>query len=521
LNVVESATTAAAPEIRAPAWKLARVHSAVLWGLFGIVAIGVGIRFSTLGLQSYHHDEVITAGRVLPGSFIHMLREVRASESNPPLYYVLAWGWSKLFGTGEVGLRSLSALFGAATIPVAYLIGKELLSRRAGLITAALVAVNPMLIWYSQEARSYSLLVLLCAASLLFFLRARSSGDPWELALWSLFSALALSSHYFAVFPVAIEAAWLLVATRFRFGVLFAVAGVAAMGLLLAPLALSQINPHHIGWISASPLPIRAAHTAASFMIGETGRVIGHNPRDGYALIPGAIAVLALGFALLAAGSRGRRAAAVGLLVGGGSVLLAVAAALAGKDYVIGRNLLPALVPLLAVVGIGLGALRFRRVGLVIATLLCAYWIAFDVHVDLTPSLQRPDWRDLAQKIDTSGQARAVVTWKLAADPLEFYMHNDAQRVYSGRVRAREIDVVAKPRAARSLSGLPADFHRAGWATEGRLTLVRYRAPQARTLHFSRLDRLRTGFGVNAILIDGGPGEARTALIANSLRKPV
>ena len=50
-----------------------------------------------------------------------MLREVKASESNPPLYYVLAWGWAKAFGTGEVGLRSLSALFGAATVPVAYL----------------------------------------------------------------------------------------------------------------------------------------------------------------------------------------------------------------------------------------------------------------------------------------------------------------------------------------------------------------------------------------------------------------
>ena len=115
-----------------------------------------------------------------------MLREVRASESNPPLYYVLAWAWSKLFGTGAVGLRSLSALFGAATIPIAYLIGRELLSRRAGLIAAALVALNPMLIWYSQEARSYALLVFLCSASLLFFLRVRRSGDPWDLLLWSL-----------------------------------------------------------------------------------------------------------------------------------------------------------------------------------------------------------------------------------------------------------------------------------------------------------------------------------------------
>ncbi len=137
--MVESAT-ASRQGIRSPAWSLAGLGSAAAWGFVAIAAVGVGVRFSTLGLQSYHHDEVITAARVLPGSFGHMLHEVRASESNPPLYYVLAWGWAKLFGTGEVGLRSLSALFGAATIPIAYQIGAELSSRRVGLIAAALVA---------------------------------------------------------------------------------------------------------------------------------------------------------------------------------------------------------------------------------------------------------------------------------------------------------------------------------------------------------------------------------------------
>ena len=86
----------------------------------GLTALGAAVRFASLGVQSYHHDEVITAMRVIPGSFGDMLHAVKASESNPPLYYVLAWGWAKVFGTGEVGLRSLSALFGAATVPLGY-----------------------------------------------------------------------------------------------------------------------------------------------------------------------------------------------------------------------------------------------------------------------------------------------------------------------------------------------------------------------------------------------------------------
>ncbi len=185
--------------------------AAVLWAIAALTVAGIAVRFASLGLQSYHHDEVITAMRVIPGSFAEMLHAVKTSESNPPLYYVLAWGWAKAFGTGEFGLRSLSALFGAATVPVGYLIGRQLASRRTGLILAALLAFNPMLIWYSQEARSYALLVFFGALSMYFFVRSLQTRRGRDLALWALTSALALCSHYFAVFAVAIEAAWLLV----------------------------------------------------------------------------------------------------------------------------------------------------------------------------------------------------------------------------------------------------------------------------------------------------------------------
>ena len=146
-------------------------------------------------------------------------------------------------------MRSLSALFGAAAIPLAFLAAREALSSRAGLICAGIVAVNPMLIWYSQEARSYSMLVFFAAASLLFFLRARRSGSGADLALWTLASAGALCSHYFAVFAVAIEAAWLLVALRSRRrAVLPAVAGVALVGAgaAAADRRPGQPGPHRL-----------------------------------------------------------------------------------------------------------------------------------------------------------------------------------------------------------------------------------------------------------------------------------
>ena len=179
--------------------------------LAGIIAAAVIVRFATLGHQSYDHDEAVTAWRVLRGGLGGTLNAVANSERSPPLYYLLAWVWAQLFGTGEVGLRSLSAVIGVLTVPAAYLAARELASGRAGLIAAALVAFNPYLVWYSQEARSYALLVLFVAWGLYFFARCLKDPSRRNLGLWAAASALALCSHYFAAFPVAAEGLWLVV----------------------------------------------------------------------------------------------------------------------------------------------------------------------------------------------------------------------------------------------------------------------------------------------------------------------
>src|SRR2546426_7811569 len=127
-----------------------------VWVLAGITALAAILRFSTLSVQSYWHDEAVTAARILHPGLGAMLHAVARSESAPPLYYVLAWVWSKHFGTGEAGLRSLSAVFGTLTVPVAYALGARLASKRVGLIAAALVAVSPWMVWESPEARAYA-----------------------------------------------------------------------------------------------------------------------------------------------------------------------------------------------------------------------------------------------------------------------------------------------------------------------------------------------------------------------------
>ncbi|MBS1891528.1 MAG: glycosyltransferase family 39 protein, partial [Actinobacteria bacterium] len=430
-------------------------HWVLIAAVAGLTVAGAAIRFVPLGVQSFHHDEVITVMRVIPGTFGHMLHEVKASESNPPLYYVLAWGWTKEFGRSEWGIRSLSALLGALTIPLGYAIGRQLASRRVGLILTAVLAFNPMLIWYSQEARSYALLVFFAALSFLFFVRSLDTRRGRDLALWAVASALALGSHYFAFFAVGIEAVWLAVALRDRWKVVLpALAAVGAVGVSLLPLIAAQTNSTHIGWIEESPLSSRFLETGVSFLIGETGHVIAEPPRDRYAVLP----MIAVGLAALVlaalGGRRERRGAVLGLGVGVGVLALAGAAALVGKDYVIERNLLPALIPLAVVVALGLGAARARFAGVLVAVALCSYWLAFDIYVTQTPNLQRPDIRSVASALGPARVPRAIVTWRLNGDPLRWYLEDGALRWFGGAESVREVDLVGKRVVAEGRAAL-------------------------------------------------------------------
>ncbi len=489
---------------------LTPTRTGALWVLAFLTALGAAMRFASLDVQSFHHDEVITAMRVLPGSLGDVMHAVKSSESNPPLYYVLAWSWVKAFGSDEVGLRSLTALFGTATVPLAYCIGTELAHRRAGLIAAALVAVSPMLIWYSQEARSYALLVFFCAASLLFFVRALRTRSGRDLALWALASALALGSHYFAAFAVAIEALWLLVALRARWQVVLpAVLAVAAAGLALVPLISAQVNPTHIGWIEESLLSTRFLETGVSFLVGETGHVIAEPPRERYALLPGILLAIALLLVAVRGTRRERRGALLGVVLGSGVAVLTLLAALAGKDYVVERNLLPALLPLALAAAIGFGADRARRLGLLLAVALCAYWTAFGVYVTQTPNLQRPDFRGITEELGPARGPRAIITWKLAADPVRLYLRDRSQRIYSGDWGLRTIDVISKSLEGRNVTGVPRVFHPVARVRFERLTLTRYMANRTHKIPFYVLKRVHTGFGFNAVVVDGGARKQR------------
>ena len=140
-----------------------------------ILVLALAARLPTLSLQSFWYDEAYTPVHVLHASLAATLSSVAANENTPPLWYVLVWAISRVLGTGVVALRLLSALAGVALVGVGWAIGEELGSRRTAAILAAILALNPLMVWYSQEARAYELYALLGAVSLLCFLRCLPS----------------------------------------------------------------------------------------------------------------------------------------------------------------------------------------------------------------------------------------------------------------------------------------------------------------------------------------------------------
>ncbi len=125
------------------------------------------LRFYNLGGQSLWSDEGNSAA-LATRSLAQIARDA-ANDIHPPLYYWLLHLWTRLAGTSEAGLRSLSALLGLLLVMAVALLGRVMFDRNIGLAAGFIAALAPFQVYYSQEARMYILLALEATAAVLFF----------------------------------------------------------------------------------------------------------------------------------------------------------------------------------------------------------------------------------------------------------------------------------------------------------------------------------------------------------------
>jgi mannosyltransferase len=428
-----------------------------------LTVAGAGLRFIKLG-ESYWYDEAVTVGLVR-SSLDSMIHALPGSESTPPLYYGIAWVWSRLFGTSEVALRSLSVLLGAAAIPLAAAAGREFFSKAAGALAAALVAASPFLVWYSQEARAYALYVVLSALSLLLFARALKAPSRRRLAWWALASALAIWTEYFAGFLVAAEAVILLLHRRSRRQLTLPLVGLVASTAILLPLVYKQARNGRNGWIGQRSLHSRLEQTTSWFL--------GFPPHVWW--VATAVGVLLLATIALA-GRRDRRVMLMLVGLSGAAVILPLASLVVDKDYWLYRNVIDAWVPLAVALAGGVvsrgRAPSYARALLALLALAGVALLTLKSTNVVSDPHKRVDWRGLARCLGPPQPGRVFfVAPSFDGVVLKLYRPN-VQPPPVGAGSMSEIDLIGETNSVR----VPRGFHSTGRICTHTIAVLRLRA---------------------------------------------
>ena len=166
-----------------------------------LVMAAAVLRFSYLERKPFWFDECFSV-EVARLSWQNLLHLLWRREANMSLYYLMLRGWLH-FGSSPFFVRSLSAIVSLATLPALFWLARKLFDSRVALIAVALLSFNAYHIRYAQEARSYSLFVLLATLSSGFFVAAFREPSSRNRRTYILASVLAAYAHLYALLMLA------------------------------------------------------------------------------------------------------------------------------------------------------------------------------------------------------------------------------------------------------------------------------------------------------------------------------
>lgn len=343
---------------------------------------GAWLRLSHLGAKSLWLDEGATVA-LARASWQHFAWVWWHGEASlQTIYFLLMRGWVQL-GSSEAFLRLPSALFGIASIPLTYVAGRKFIGAMPSLVAAALLAFSPSAVYYSQEARSYSLGISLVLLTTYFFVSAVEENRTRDWVLWAICGITAFYSHDLAALVLVAQVASLLFKpppVPWRRMIFYgAIILVAAVPGLTYVFRASPENLHFI-WMPR-PTPKEFWHLAMFF--GGSGVKI-------------AMACILWG-AGVAAFLRARRdgkaeAAWRGALLLLWAAIPPVVLALISlrEPMFLQRYMIFSLPATALLAGVGAAMLSKWRIGLVLAVVLCAACVPTIVRNYSKP---REDWR--------------------------------------------------------------------------------------------------------------------------------
>lgn len=146
--------------------------------------------------QSLWRDEAFSY--VLSKHSIFEIVRLTSQDFNPPLYYLLLHFWMDIFGNSEVAMRSLSFIFYILTVFTIYKFAGRVFNNKVALISILIALFNPMLLYFSFEARMYSLLAFVSVGSMYCYF---TKNWKW----WFMISLLGIYTHLFFWFNIAVQ----------------------------------------------------------------------------------------------------------------------------------------------------------------------------------------------------------------------------------------------------------------------------------------------------------------------------
>ena len=171
--------------------------------LAAIILLGAYLRIHNLGTQSIWLDEA-SSYYMSYGNSVSWVWTNAMADRHPPLHFLILH-FVSIFSSSEFMLRLPSAIFGILTIPVIYKIGESLFGKKEGLISAFILSISSIHIFYSQEARMYAQMVLFSIASLYFLYRAYKENKNWMWAGFVVSASLGFYSFYYTIFVLVPE----------------------------------------------------------------------------------------------------------------------------------------------------------------------------------------------------------------------------------------------------------------------------------------------------------------------------
>ena len=230
--------------------------------LLAIIMLGAALRLYGLEIQSLSNDELSSWLRSSYPTLSQVIDEGVRPDLHPPGYHIMLYFVERYFGTSATALRFLSVIAGILSIPVMFLVGRRFYSDREGLMAALFLAVFWAPVFYSQHARSYSMLLLLSLLSVYFWLgivTGLAKGykvSYFVIVTYIVTAILTAYVHYFGVFLILLQgvsAVLMLLKKRRALVTVFAIYFVIMLTYLpWLPIFLYQLSTGRKIWVPAS-----------------------------------------------------------------------------------------------------------------------------------------------------------------------------------------------------------------------------------------------------------------------------